>query len=161
MLPKTRTGTTGTVSHVKFSLILATAVTALIVGACSSSSASQFENFCELSRQMDAASSGPHGQDPAAITDPERMKEVWASLTGLARQMKDQSPPEIADDVTTMVDSLIAMDTVFRENNYDLTAMARDEQVRSAVDAISMDEKTQAASVRYNEFMEDNCGVSE
>jgi len=53
------------------------------------------------------------------------------------------------------------MDTVFRENNYDLTAMARDEQVRSAVDAISMDEKTQAASVRYNEFMEDNCGVSE
>ena len=133
----------------------------LVVSSCSSSSASEFENFCGLSRQMDAVSSGPHGQNPAAITDPEQMKQVWASLTDIARQMKTESPAEIADDVAVMVDSLIAMDDIFKENNYELTAMARNEEVRRSVDAISNDEKTQAASGRYNTFMEKNCGVPE
>lgn len=110
---------------------------------------------------MDAVSSGPHGQNPAAITDPEQMKQVWASLTDIARQMKTESPAEIADDVAVMVDSLIAMDDIFKENNYELTAMARNEEVRRSVDAISNDEKTQAASGRYNTFMEKNCGVPE
>lgn len=110
---------------------------------------------------MDAASSGPHGQDPAAITDPEKMKDVWATLTDLARQMKDQSPAQISNEVATMVDSLIAMDDIFRANNYDLTAMARNPEVRESVDAISRDEKTQAASMTYNDFMQENCGVPE
>ena len=110
---------------------------------------------------MEAASSGPHGQDPAAITDPEKMKGVWASLTKIAVQMKNESPTEISIDVATMVDSLIAMDKIFAANNYDLTAMARNEQVRASVDAISNDEKTQAASDRYNTFMAKNCGMTQ
>lgn len=109
---------------------------------------------------MEVASSGPHGQDPSAITDPEKMKEVWAKLTDIARQMKTESPAEISDDVAQMVDSLVAMDDIFRANNYDLTAMARNEDVRASVDAISQDSKTQEASVRYNAFMKDNCGIS-
>jgi len=135
------------------------ALTAVVfVGACSTSSANEYESFCDLSIRMDAASAGPHGQDPGAITDPERMRQVWANITDLARQMKEQSPTDITQDVATMVDSVIAMDAIFSDNNYDLTAMARVEDVRTAVDAISADPQVAQATKRYSAFMEKNCG---
>jgi hypothetical protein len=130
----------------------------IILGACSSSSTSQYQSFCDLSVRMDAASAGPHGQDPGAITDPEKMKEVRATITDLALQMKDESPAEVKEDVATMVDSIIAMDKVFSDNNYDLTAMARIEEVRNTMDTISTDPKVVEAKQRYSVFMEKNCG---
>ena len=107
---------------------------------------------------MDAASAGPHGQDPGAITDPERMKQMRATITEIALQMRDESPADIKDDVATMVDSIIAMDKVFSDNNYDLTAMARIEEVRNTMDAISSDPKVVEAKERYSAFMGKNCG---
>ena len=141
-----------------FKLTLSVLATVVFVGACSSSSANEFESFCDLSIRMDAASAGPHGQDPGAITDPERMKELRATISDIALQMRDQSPADIKDDVATMVDSIIAMDKVFSENNYDLTAMARIEEVRNTLDAISADPKVVEAKQRYGAFMEKNCG---
>jgi hypothetical protein len=139
-------------------MTLSLLATVVIVGACSSSNANEFESFCDLSIRMDAASAGPHGQDPGAITDPERMKDVRATITDIALQMRDQSPSDIKDDVATMVDSIIAMDKVFSDNNYDLTAMARIEEVRNTLDAISTDPKVVEAKQRYSAFMEKNCG---
>jgi hypothetical protein len=72
--------------------------------------------------------------------------------------MRDQSPADIKKDVATMVDSIIAMDKVFSDNNYDLTAMARIEEVRNTLDAISTDPKVVDAKQRYSAFMEKNCG---
>lgn len=141
-----------------FKLTLSALASVILLGACSSSTASEYQSLCDLSIRMDAASAGPHGQDPGAITDPERMKEMRATITELALQMRDESPAEIKDDVTTMVDSIIAMDKVFSDNNYDLTAMARIEEVRNTMDAISTDPKVVEAKQRYSAFMEKNCG---
>jgi hypothetical protein len=141
-----------------FRLTLLGLAAVVFLGACSSSSASQYQSFCDLSIRMDAASAGPHGQDPGAITDPERMKQMRATITELALQMRDESPAEVKDDVTTMVDSIVAMDKVFSDNNYDLTAMARIEEVRNTMDAISTDPKVVEAKQRYSAFMEKNCG---
>ncbi|MTA93991.1 MAG: hypothetical protein F2545_06455, partial [Actinobacteria bacterium] len=137
-----------------FKLTLSALASVILLGACSSSTASEYQSLCDLSIRMDAASAGPHGQDPGAITDPERMKEMRATITELALQMRDESPAEIKDDVTTMVDSIIAMDKVFSDNNYDLTAMARIEEVRNTMDAISTDPKVVEAKQRYSAFME-------
>jgi hypothetical protein len=141
-----------------FKLTLSGLVAVVFLGACSSSSTSQYQSFCDLSIRMDAASAGPHGQDPGAITDPERMQQMRATITELAIQMRDESPIEIKDDVATMVESIIAMDKVFSDNNYDLTAMARIEEVRNTMDAISTDPNVVQAKQRYSTFMENNCG---
>jgi protein-tyrosine-phosphatase len=139
-------------------LTLSALAAVVFLGACSSSNSNEYQSFCDLSIRMDAASAGPHGQDPGAITDPERMKELRATITALAIEMRDQSPADIKKDVATMVDSIIAMDKVFSDNNYDLTAMARIEEVRNTLDAISTDQKVVDAKQRYGAFMEKNCG---
>jgi hypothetical protein len=86
------------------------------------------------------------------------MKQMRATITEIALQMRDESPADIKDDVATMVDSIIAMDKVFSDNNYDLTAMARIEEVRNTMDAISTDPKVVEAKERYSAFMGKNCG---
>lgn len=140
-----------------FKLTPLAAISVIILGACSSSS-NDYEALCDLSIRMDAASAGPHGQDPGAITDPEKMKQLRITITDLAVQMRDQSPPEIEPDMVVMVESLTAMDKIFEDNNYDLTAMAKIEDVRTKLDAIQYDPKVVQASERFASFMEENCG---
>jgi len=131
------------------------------ITACGSSSDAQdvteVKTFCQMATDLETASSGPHGEDPAAITDPAKMKEMSATITGMAKKLRDGAPAEIKPDVATMVDSLLAMNTIFEKNDYDLLAMSKNEKVRADLAKISADESVGAASTRFKKYMAANC----
>jgi cytochrome c556 len=131
------------------------------VTACGSSNdtqdAAQINEFCQMATDLETASSGPHGEDPASITDPAKMKEMYATITGMAKELRDGAPSEIKSDVAAMVDSLLAMNTIFEKNDYDLLAMSKDEKVRAELAKISADESVGTASTRFNKYMAANC----
>jgi hypothetical protein len=63
-------------------------------------------------------------------------------------------------DVKAMVGGIIAMNTIFSANGYDLTGMAKDVKVREELAKISNDSLTISASQRFQKFMTKNCGIS-
>jgi cytochrome c556 len=142
-------------------LAIAVATLCVTVTACSSGSdakdTAQVQAFCQMATDLETASSGPHGEDPAAITDPAKMKEMYATITGMAKKLRDGAPAEIKQDVATMVDSLLAMNTIFEKNDYDLLAMSKDEKVRAELAKVTADESVGTASTRFNKYMAANC----
>lgn len=128
-----------------------------IASACGGNASADYSAFCTLATNMQKASAGSHTEDPAAITDPKKMEEAWTTITDLAVKMRDGSPEKISDDVKVMVDSIIAMNKVFKENDYDLLGMSKKPKVREQLAKISGDDTVATASTRYNKFMEDNC----
>ena len=145
-------------------LIIATIAGALVVTACGSSSSDGVNEkhaaFCALAKDLETASAGPHGEDPAAITDPMVMKEVWTNVTALSKKMADGAPTEVKADVKTMTSGIIAMNDIFSENGYDLQGMAKDVKVRESLAKISNESSTLEASQRFQKFMTKNCGIS-
>jgi hypothetical protein len=145
-------------------LIIATIAGALVVTACGSSSSDGVNEkhaaFCALAKDLETASAGPHGEDPAAITDPKVMKEVWTNVTALSKKMADGAPTEVKADVKTMTSGIIAMNDIFSENGYDLQGMAKDVKVRESLAKISNESSTLEASQRFQKFMTKNCGIS-
>jgi hypothetical protein len=145
-------------------LIIATIAGALILTACGSSSSNGINEkhaaFCALAKDLETASAGPHGEDPAAITDPKVMKEVWTNVTALSEKMADGAPSEVKADVKTMISGIIAMNDIFSKNGYDLTGMAKDVKVRESLAKISSDSSTIEAPQRFQNFMIKNCGIN-
>ena len=138
------------------SAVAALALTALT--ACGSNSKTDYSAFCKLAIDMQNASGGDsHGEDPAAITDPKKMEEAWSTITAIAVKMRDGSPADVKADVTLMVNSIVAMNKVFKANKYDLLAMSKKPKVREELAAISGDSKVASASTRFNKFMTKNC----
>jgi len=140
-------------------------VGATFLSACGSSEAStgvnkKYAGFCAMAKDLETASSGPHGEDPAAITDPKVMKEVWAKVTKLSQKMADNAPSEVKSDVQKMISGIIEMNKIFSKNGYDLTGMATNVKVREALAKISSDADTIAASQRFQKFMTKNCGIN-
>mgnify|MGYP002631814775 CR=1 FL=1 len=117
----------------------------------------QFDAFCTASNNLDAAMTGPHGENPAAITDPTEMKTAWASITKLSRALVAATPTELKADATTMMNSIIAMDDIFKANSYNLLDMAKMSDVRIELNDISTDMSVQEASARFNTFLTKNC----
>ena len=117
----------------------------------------QFDAFCAASKNLDAAMTGPHGENPAAITDPTEMKTAWASITKLSRALVAATPTELKADATTMMNSIIAMDKIFKANSYNLLDMAKMSDVRIELNDISTDVSVQEASARFNTFLTKNC----
>lgn len=141
---------------VRATALVAIASTSLV--ACGSSSKTDYSAFCKLAVEMQNASGGgSHGQDPAAITDPKKMEEAWTDISVVAIKMRDGSPAEVKKDVTTMVDSIIAMNKVFKANKYDLLAMSKKPKVREQLAKISGGNEVAAASTRFAAFMKKNC----
>jgi hypothetical protein len=145
-------------------LITAALFGALVLTACGSSDSNRINKdhaaFCALAKDLETASAGPHGEDPAAITDPTVMKDVWTKVTALSQKMADGAPSEVKADVKAMVGGIIAMNTIFSANGYDLTGMAKDVKVREELAKISNDSSTISASQRFQKFMTKNCGIS-
>ena len=145
-------------------LITATLFGALVLTACGSSDSNGINKdhapFCALAKDLETASAGPHGEDPAAITDPTVMKDVWTKVTALSQKMADGAPSEVKADVKAMVGGIIAMNTIFSANGYDLTGMAKDVKVREELAKISNDSSTISASQRFQKFMTKNCGIT-
>lgn len=145
-------------------LITAALFGVLVLTACGSSDSNGINKdhaaFCALAKDLETASAGPHGEDPAAITDPTVMKDVWTKVTALSQKMADGAPSEVKADVKAMVGGIIAMNTIFSANGYDLTGMAKDVKVREELAKISNDSSTISASQRFQKFMTKNCGIS-
>jgi hypothetical protein len=139
--------------------ILLALVTLTLAGCGSTESAVDYTEFCGLAEKMNAAS-GTHGEDPASSTDPKLIADTWEKATAAAKELRDNAPEPIKEDVVLMVTSILDMDAIFKKNKYDLVAMAKDEKIRNEVDAISSREGVADASQRYNTFMEKNCAVS-
>lgn len=123
----------------------------------SDSAVSEYADFCALNTKIEEASVASHSADPAAISDPTKMKTSWSAITEAALTMRDSSPAVIKDDVALMVESIVQMNEVFKANGYDLFAMSKDEKLRQQLDAITSDTKTVNASQRFNSFMQKNC----
>lgn len=142
-------------------ILHATAIVALATSslvACGSSSNAKYADFCALATEMQNASGGgSHGQDPAAITDPKKMEKAWNTIAAIAIKMRDGSPAEVKADVALMVDSIVAMNKVFKDNGYDLLAMSKKKNVREQLAKITGDAKVSSASTRFNAFMKKNC----
>jgi cytochrome c556 len=145
--------------------IVAAIAGALVFSACGSSESSSgvnkdYAEFCAMAKDLETASSGPHGEDPAAITDPKVMKEVWTKVTALSQKMADNAPSDVEADVKKMISGIVEMNKIFSDNDYDLTGMATDVKVREALTKISNDAETIEASQRFQKFMTKNCGVN-
>ena len=103
--------------------------------------------------------SGPHGENPAAITDPNEMKIAWANITELSIKLQTLSPNSLKKDATMMVNGVVAMNIIFKANKYDLLAIAKKPAVRDALTQIGSDPAITEASSRFNTFLTQNCGV--
>jgi hypothetical protein len=103
--------------------------------------------------------SGPHGENPAAITDPSEMKIAWTKITNLSIALKAVAPSSLKKDATMMVNGVVAMNTIFKANKYDLIAIAKKPTVRDALTKIGSDPVITEASTRFNTFLTQNCGV--
>jgi len=118
-----------------------------------------YAEFCAASSKLNTAMSGPHGENPTAITDPNEMKIAWGNITELSIALQALTPSSLKNDADTMVNSIIAMNKIFKENNYELLAIAKMPTVRDALTKISSDPATIEASTRFNTFLMQNCGV--
>jgi hypothetical protein len=118
-----------------------------------------YAKFCEASSQLNAAMTGPHGENPSAITDPSEMKIAWTKITDLSIALQAVAPRSLKKDATMMVDGVIAMNKLFKANKYDLLAIAKKPTVRDALTKIGSDPAITEASSRFNAFLTQNCGV--
>jgi hypothetical protein len=149
-------------------LAVACAIT-LVASACGGSSSEsssdttvqmndKYIEFCAASTALDNAMGGTHGQDPTAITDPELMKTAWVQIAQLSVDLRDVSPSVVQNDAKAMVDSVLAINAIYKANDYDLLAMAKKENVRTELEQLSSDPKLLESSKKFNTFLVDNCG---
>lgn len=118
-----------------------------------------YAEFCEASSNLNAAMSGPHGENPSAITDPIEMKAAWANITELSIELQALTPKTLKKDADTMIESIVAMNKIFKENNYELLVIAKKPTVRDALSKIASNPAITEASTRFNTFLTKNCGV--
>ena len=118
-----------------------------------------YAKFCAASSKLNAAMAGPHGENPAAITDPTQMSTAWTNITKLSMTLQALAPNSLKSDATTMINSIVAMDKIFKANKYDLLAIAKKPTVRDALTKIASDPAITEASTRFNTFLTQNCGV--
>jgi len=57
-----------------------------------------------------------------------------------------------------MIDSIVAMNNIFKENKYELLVIAKKPSVRDALAKIASDPTTTEASTRFTTFLMQNCG---
>lgn len=85
------------------------------------------------------------------------MKDTWSKMVSMAEALRDESPEAIKEDVTLMVSTIVEMNKVFADNDYNLIEMAKNEEVRKKLESVSTREGVEAASNRFDAFMEKNC----
>jgi hypothetical protein len=117
-----------------------------------------YAKFCAASKNLDAAMSGTHGENPAAITDPTEMKTAWTKITDLSMKLQTLAPKSLKKDADIMIDSIVAMNKIFKENKYELLDIASKPAVRDELTKISSDPAITEASKRFNTFLTKNCG---
>jgi len=134
---------------------------AVVLAGCGSSSSSEsadYTAFCAKAADLEEAAGETHFDDPAATSDTKVMADTWSVAVARAEELRDASPDSIKEDVTLMVSTLIDMNKIFKQNDYNLMEMAKNEEIRNELDAISTRKGVAQASERFNSFMKKNCG---
>ena len=134
----------------------------VVVAACGGSSgtpAPENKAFCALYEEANKSDAGAHGDDPAAMTDPAAMKKQWTASITLAEKLKAAAPAAIADDMATILDNMRALNAEFAANDYDITTMSKDPEIRARMDTISTDAATAKAKSNYVKFADGACGT--
>lgn len=162
---ETRTHSGDEVISMRFVRRLTTVSALIVISACGGSSNGEsgsvnqkYADFCILAADLDTQSKGTHGEDPTAISDPTAMKAAWATITASAIKLRDAAPSIVRDDVTTLVDSILAMNKVFESYKYNLLEMSHVPAVNEELGKISRGDEVTAASTRFRSFMQKNCG---
>lgn len=138
-------------------LALFVAGATLMVGCGSNATTVDYTEFCRVAASMETAADEPHGENPAGVTDPEVMRDTWTKAAALADELRDTSPDAIKDDVELLASSVIDTNELFRAHDYDLVAIAKDENLRKEFDAINQREGSADASTRFNKFVKEKC----
>ncbi|MEY3558846.1 MAG: hypothetical protein RL374_1552 [Actinomycetota bacterium] len=118
-----------------------------------------YAEFCAAASKLNTASSGPHGESPTAITDPQEMKIAWTKITDLSIALQAVTPSSLKKDATMMTDGVIAMNKIYKANKYELLVIAKKPEVRDALTKIGADPATTEASTRFKTFLMQNCGM--
>jgi hypothetical protein len=118
-----------------------------------------YSKFCAASSKLNTAMSGPHGENPAAITDPNEMKNAWTNITDLSIKLQALAPKTLKKDADTMINSIVAMNKIFKTNKYELLVIAKKPTVRDELTKIASDPAITEASTRFNTFLTQNCGA--
>ena len=138
--------------------------TALLVSCGGSGGASNGPNpdhaeFCLQAASLDAQSKSTHGDDPTAMSDPERMKEAWGTIIEASRLLVEAAPLDVKGDVKKMYEGMQAMDRIYASYSYNLGEMKAVPKVAEDLNKIANDETIAKASQRFRSFMTKNCGT--
>ena len=135
------------------------AVSSVVVPTTTGKVNPTYAKFCATSSKLNAAMTGPHGENPAAITDPIEMKAAWTKITDLSIALQALAPSSLKKDASMMVNGVVAMNKIFKANKYELLVIAKNMAVRDELTKIGTDPAITEASARFNTFLKQNCGV--
>lgn len=141
-------------------LVLVSAIAVTLAACGSNSPSADYTEFCAVAASMESVASEPHGENPGAVTDPEVIRDTWSQAATIAAELRDKSPDEIKDDVALLASSVIDTNDLFSAHDYDLVAIAKNEELRNEFDAINRREGVADASTRFNAFVKDHCPTS-
>ena len=119
----------------------------------------KYADFCLIAADLDAKSNATHGEDPTAMSDPEKMKSAWSTIIDSSRKLLDAAPLDIKTDVKTMLDGMTAMDKVYATFNYNLAEMKAVSKVADQLNEIANDSTIAKASQHFKSWMTANCGL--
>jgi hypothetical protein len=87
------------------------------------------------------------------------MKIAWDNITKLSIELQAAAPKNLKKDADTMIESIVSMNKIFKENKYELLVIAKKPTVRDALTKIASNPEVTEASARFNTFLTQNCGV--
>ena len=147
-------------TRLRRALVALVALSPVVLSACGDSAPTADEGYCAAWESVNRSDAGAHGEDPAAVTDPDIMEKTWAESVAVAEKLLANAPDGILDDLTVVVDNLRAQDKVMADNGYDITAMAKDPEVRARMDELTGDAAVAKAKANYVSFSDDACDTN-
>ena len=119
----------------------------------------KYAEFCVTAADLDSKSNATHGEDPTAMSDPEKMKSAWATIMDSSQKLYDAAPDVVKKDIGKMLEGMKAMDKVYAAYKYNLAEMKAVTKVADDLNAIANDKTIASASQHFKEWMTANCGM--
>lgn len=121
-------------------------------GGSASSFCDTVEDFKSASDESDSIFTGTE------LPDAGDVEEIMTNAGDAVEEMMDNAPAEIADDVEMMGDATKRMIDAFEAADWDLMAVATDEDFAAIAEELDSEELT-AASDRISAYVKDECGI--
>lgn len=119
----------------------------------------KYADFCLTASELDAQSNATHGEDPNAMSDPEKMEAAWKTIIESSQKLFDAAPLVVKSDIKKMLEGMSAMNKIYATYKYNLAEMKGVEKVATDLNAIANDTEISAASKHFKTWMADNCAL--